>query len=294
MRSRAPVALLGALGLVTVMAGPAEASGRANGQGSAGPEQIQAEVNLLNLPERIRPVTDGRPPVRPRRGGGGNRSPSRPDPTRELITQIGQVNSDVACTGRLVGGAVMNDPNATCVTPGRAAPRAPQAPSGPAPVEVARTVLSQAPLPLPGVRTSPPPAIDQLVNLPTWMWVDSWEPVSVTAALPEAGASVTVTATPRHVTWDMGNGDQVVCTGPGTPYRRGAGSEESPDCGYNYRRSSAGQPDLRYQASATMTWDASWVATGVAGGGSLGQVSTTTSFGLRVAEIQTINTPISD
>ena len=181
----------------------------------------------------------------------------------------------------------------TCRTPGPSAPGAPQAPSGPAPVEVARTVLSRAPLPLPGVRTSPPPNIDQLVNLPTWMWVDSWEPVSTTAALPEAGASVTVTATPRHVTWDMGNGEQVVCTGPGTPYRQGAGSEESPDCGYTYRRSSAGQPDLRYQASATMTWDASWVATGVAGGGSLGQVSTTTSFGLRVGEIQTINTPIS-
>ncbi|HEV2071933.1 MAG TPA: hypothetical protein VGR26_19290 [Acidimicrobiales bacterium] len=207
---------------------------------------------------------------------------------------------DAVADARCDSNTIVTGPGSTCPTPGPvspsprgAAPRPAGAAPAPAPVDVARSVLQEAPLPLPAVRTSPPPEIDQLVNLPLWMWLDNWAPVSVTAALPEAGASVTVTATPRSVTWDMGNGDRVVCTGPGTPYIPGAGNQESPDCGYTYRRSSAGQSNLQYQVSATMTWDASWTAAGVDGGGSLGQVSRTTTFGVRVAEIQTINTPVS-
>ena len=75
-----------------------------------------------------------------------------------------------------------------------------------------------APDPAPEIRLNPPAGEEQVVNVPTWMWLDrsAWQPVSATAS---AGAvTVTATASPRSVRWDMGNGDVVVCDGPGTPY----------------------------------------------------------------------------
>jgi hypothetical protein len=271
-------------------------AGAGHGRGAQGGVHAGAEASGDGLQAGIDyvvdrgggPATDGPSAPSIRRKAASGRGPVPPDRAREAL-------GDAVVDARCDSSTIVTGPSSTC--PRSAPVPAPPAPSraaepGPAPVEVARSVLSEAPLPLPGVRMSPPPEIDQLVNLPTWLWVDNWAPVSVTAALPDVGTSVTVTATPTRVVWDMGNGDQVVCIGPGTPYIPGSGYQPSPDCGYTYRRSSAGQPDLRYQVSATMTWAASWAASGVAAGGPLGDVSTTTTFGIRVAEIQTINTPI--
>ena len=103
--------------------------------------------------------------------------------------------------------------------------------------------------------------------------------------------SVTVTALPSSVTWDMGTGDRVVCRGPGRAYDpRRWEEEQATDCSYTYRRSSAGQPNQRFPVRATMTWRVSWTVSGIAGGGDLGEVSRSTSFGLRVAEGQALVT----
>lgn len=300
MRARASSLAL-AVVIVVVLLSPqaALAERRVEAQGKSSGESLQARLELTPGPP---PASDrassssgatGAATQRVSRGGGAGGSTAVRDPARDAL-------GDAVVDARCDSSTIVTGPGSTCPTPDPvspsprgAAPRPAGGAPAPAPVDVARSVLQEAPLPLPAVRTSPPPEIDQLVNLPLWMWLDNWAPVSVTAALPEAGASVTVTATPRSVTWDMGNGDRVVCAGPGTPYIPGAGNQASPDCGYTYRRSSAGQPNLQYQVSATMTWDASWTAAGVDGGGSLGQVSRTTTFGVRVAEIQTINTPVS-
>jgi hypothetical protein len=165
----------------------------------------------------------------------------------------------------------------------------PSAPAAPLvdPEVLAQEAMQDLALPLPGVQTSPPPERDQLVNLPTWLGVEDWSPRSATASVP--GVSSTVTATPTRVVWDMGNGDQVVCRGPGKPYDLSLKEhQQSSDCTYTYRASSAGQPGQRYQASATMTWSVSWTATGVPGGGDLGEVSRTTTFSMRVAEGQAL------
>jgi hypothetical protein len=158
------------------------------------------------------------------------------------------------------------------------------------PVQLATRAVRRLPLSGPEVATSPPPDRDQLVNLPTWLWVrDGWAPRSATASVP--GVSVTVTATPESVTWDMGNGERVVCNGPGTPYNPSVRDEaQSTDCSYTYHWSSAGQPSGRYQGTATMTWRVTWRANGAAGGGDLGPVSRSTPFSLRVAEGQAVMT----
>jgi len=147
------------------------------------------------------------------------------------------------------------------------------------------------PLPAPRIGVNPPTGRDQLVNLPSWLWIapQTWGARSATASVP--GLSATATATPVSVTWTMGDGHQVVCRGPGTPYRPGdPPGAASPDCGYTYRSSSAGQPGERYRVSATTRWRITWTATGVINtSGTLPDLLRTSSIGLRVAEVQTIN-----
>jgi hypothetical protein len=158
------------------------------------------------------------------------------------------------------------------------------------PAVLAAQALRRLPLPAPAVGTSPPADREQLVNLPTWLWVhDDWAARSATASLP--GVSVTVTAQPVRVRWEMGDGEHVTCHGPGRRYdSRVAAAVQTTDCSYTYRRSSAGQPHQRYQVTATMTWHVTWAATGVAGRGDLGEVFRSTTLQLRVVEGQALIT----
>jgi hypothetical protein len=142
-------------------------------------------------------------------------------------------------------------------------------------------------LPAPAMRMSP--ARDQVVQLASWLWisVEQWEPRQVSATAGPVTA--TVTATPVRVTWDMGNGDRVLCDGPGTPYQeRYAGQPDATDCRYTYRHSSAGQPDEAYRVTATVDWALTWSATGTSGGGSLGSVPMSSTRSVRVTEIQAL------
>jgi hypothetical protein len=142
-------------------------------------------------------------------------------------------------------------------------------------------------LPAPAMRMSP--AQDQVVQLPSWLWIsaEQWEPRQKSAA---AGpVTSTVTAMPVGVTWDMGNGDRVHCDGPGTPYQeRYAQQPDATDCRYTYRHSSAGQPDEAYEVTATVDWELTWAATGAPGGGSLGSVPMSATQAVRVTEIQAL------
>lgn len=142
-------------------------------------------------------------------------------------------------------------------------------------------------IPLPDIQLNPGEERDQVVNVATWMWVDDWAPVSAVASA--GGVTVTVTASPSHVDWDMGDGGVVTCAGPGTPYDDSRGpDEQTTDCSYTYRRSSASQPDSRYAIAATSYWHVTWVSS-TGESGDLGVVGRTSSIRVRVAEIQAIN-----
>lgn len=158
------------------------------------------------------------------------------------------------------------------------------------PEALAQQALDRTPIPAPEIRLNPPEGRDQVVNVPTWMWIDpaAWVPVSATAAA--GGVSVTATATPTSVSWDMGNGDVVTCSGPGTPYDRTvAPDDQRSDCTYTYRRSSAGRVGGAYTMRVTTTWGVTWTVSGAPGGGSLGTAQRTTTTAVRVAEIQAVN-----
>ncbi len=79
---------------------------------------------------------------------------------------------------------------------------------------------------------------EPVVHVETWLWLDdaTWATREQTASA--GGVTATVRASPRRVTWDMGNGDRVVCDGPGTPYDPSNPAEaQSTGCSYTYRHS---------------------------------------------------------
>src|SRR5207248_3268020 len=154
-----------------------------------------------------------------------------------------------------------------------------------APEVLARQARSTLALPDVAIRVNP--AGDQLVGLPTWLSLDptSWRPQSATASVP--GVSVTATATPTQAVWSMGDGESVVCHGPGTPWASGTDPmAASPDCGYTYRRSSAGAPGGAYAVSVTISWSVTWAGAGQ--GGTIPGLTTTGAVPVRVAESQAV------
>jgi hypothetical protein len=132
------------------------------------------------------------------------------------------------------------------------------------PEVVAQRAVSR--LVLPGVSVRLSPSGEQLVGLPLWLWLSSgsWSRRSATARVP--GVAVTARARPVEAVWSMGDGRSVVCQGPGTPWRAGMDpAASSPDCGYRYTSSSAGQPGAAFRVTVRVVWSVSWSGAGRSG-----------------------------
>ncbi len=174
-----------------------------------------------------------------------------------------------------------------------------QGPKGAAPIDplvLAEKAADSIALPGPSIHTNP--SGYTIVNLNTWLWVDeaAWRPFVASATAGPVTA--TAVATPSSVSWSMGDGDTVVCQGPGTPYDQNEpASDQQTNCSYTYRQSSAGQPspdgdpnDGAYQVTASVTWTVTWTATGAPGGGTLPVLQTRSSEPLRVEQVESITT----
>jgi hypothetical protein len=156
------------------------------------------------------------------------------------------------------------------------------------PTDLRDEAIDTLSLPFPTVAMNP--AGDQVVHVETWLWVDDaiWRTHS--KSVSAGGVTTTVTAAPTRVIWDLGNGDTVVCDGPGTPYDPSIPSDEqTPDCSYTYTHTSAGQPGDEYQVTATIEWSVDWTVTGAPGGGPLPALFTSSPVAVRVAEMQALN-----
>lgn len=164
-------------------------------------------------------------------------------------------------------------------------PNGAAAAAGPSAADLAEMARRQLRPGAPVIAASP--VGEQLVNLPTWLWLDGgWAPAAATAAVP--GVSVTARARPTSVIWRMGDGTQVVCAGPGTPFPAGADpASASPACGHVYRRSSADQPGQAFTVTATVVWTVTWAGAGQAG--VFPNLQTTAAAAFRVAESQAVN-----
>ena len=160
----------------------------------------------------------------------------------------------------------------------------------PDPAVLARQAEAELALPAPRIDASPAVTAEQLVTLPTWLWLagGSWAPQSATVTVP--GESVTATATPRLAIWTFGDGSRPrACYGPGIPYRAGGSpAAASPDCGHTFTRSSAAQPGGRYLVTVTVSWTVTWAGGGESG--ILAGLATTATAAMQVAESQAIVT----
>lgn len=166
------------------------------------------------------------------------------------------------------------------------APKRPGQAALPSPAQLAQAAYNQLRLPSPAIEANP--AGEQLVGLPTWLWMDrnQWAPVSSTASVP--GVSVTAVARPTSVVWVLGDGTTLTCGGPGTRYAAsGSPKRGSPDCGHTYRMSSAGRPDGAFAVSATVHWTVTW--SGAGQGGVFPDMTTVSNAAFRVAESEALN-----
>lgn len=150
------------------------------------------------------------------------------------------------------------------------------------PAELARVARSRMQLPLVDVVLNP--SAGTLVGVPVWLALaGGWESRSASASVP--GLSVSATATPTKVVWQMGDNDSRTCSGPGTVFRPGTDDPygKSPTCGHTYRHSSG---DGKFTVRATVSYAISWSGGGASG--TLADLQATGTTTLTVGESQAI------
>lgn len=164
---------------------------------------------------------------------------------------------------------------------------------GPSPVQLAQQALASAPFKPIVVQMSPPPT-REAVNFPIFLSLGSgFTPVTATAAA--GGVTSTVTITPTAVTWNMGDGHSVTCTGAGIPFDPSVSFDSQltaaglPPCGYKYSTSSASLAGEAFQATVTVHYNATWTVSGAPGGGILPGVDRSVTLPVTVGEIQVLN-----
>lgn len=123
------------------------------------------------------------------------------------------------------------------------------------------------------------------VNVDTWLWLDDG-PVALEINA-EAGDNVArVEATLGSMNFSAPNAAPVSCSGTGVEWSPGASST---DCALVFERSSANQPGQVSRVSAESQWDIEWFANGEPRG-ALDPQTTTATFDVPVAEVQTVVT----
>ena len=152
---------------------------------------------------------------------------------------------------------------------------------------VRRMVLGAADI---GIVPEDKPGSIGAVGAPVYMWTTPGPTTFGPQVLTNRAGGMTITATAKvdRIVWTMGDGASVVCRTPGTPYEDRYGFDSSPDCGYRYTRTSAGQPGNAYPLTATWYWLIDWTGPG----GSAGQIPLTLSSSTRivVGELQGLAT----
>ncbi|HEY6932315.1 MAG TPA: hypothetical protein VI452_02875 [Marmoricola sp.] len=142
--------------------------------------------------------------------------------------------------------------------------------TGPSPRDVAQVAVKKMGLSAIDIGIAPEPGPNSvgIVGMPVWLWVQDPNAHTfgpATASASAGGITVAATARVRQITWDLGDGTQVVCQGAGTPYQPSYGDRQSPDCGHVYDKSSAHQPGGRYTVTATSEWVITWQGAGQTG-----------------------------
>jgi hypothetical protein len=137
--------------------------------------------------------------------------------------------------------------------------------------------LAVARLKLPMVRPGigPDPSINRwkmaAVGYPLWLWADGpahLGPVGQSVGNLRVGLDARLTS----VTYEMGDGRTVTCSGPGRPWTRAVPADAESSCGYRYAAPSLPKGD--YTVRAVSHWDIAWTVQGQSGVIEMDQVGT--------------------
>jgi len=168
----------------------------------------------------------------------------------------------------------------------------------PDPAILATQAANQLPLPPPTPAFAP--ATTGYVNFPEWLWINPtiWHPITLTVSASNAAGTttITLTATPTDVIWNMGDAPTppTICDNPGVAYNPTlpAKKQTSP-CTHTYTTSSFGQPSPTsntnndaYPITVTLQWHITWTGT-TGASGTIPDINTTTHTTLRVEQIET-------
>jgi hypothetical protein len=121
----------------------------------------------------------------------------------------------------------------------------------------------------PAVSSNPPGGL-AVINIPVWLWVGAWTPLTTTVTA--GGVTATATATPVSVHWTTDSHHRgVTCTGPGTPYDTTRPPDhQSTKCSFTYTEID----QLGEQAvTATETWQVVYTSNVPGAGGDLGVIT---------------------
>jgi hypothetical protein len=136
-----------------------------------------------------------------------------------------------------------------------------RSPGPPDPGELARLVVRRLPLAVADVHTAPAAPHHTFIAVENWLWVPRAQWVALTKTAQLRGTSVTVTARPRDVAWDLGPARKN-CSTPGRAWTAGMTDEARTDCGYTYRVISDSAPGHVFGISARIRYRVDWTCRG--------------------------------
>lgn len=141
------------------------------------------------------------------------------------------------------------------------------------PVAVANRLRVSLPYELADAKVAPPPTYHTYISYKNWLWVESGQWHEVTASESVGGATVTLTASPSYMSWDMGNSETVSCVGPGREWVKGMAEDAPTNCSYAYESMEDPEGDT-WTVTAQINYTLAWTCTGNCGGlnsGDLGE-----------------------
>jgi hypothetical protein len=117
--------------------------------------------------------------------------------------------------------------------------------ASPASAQVDMSELLSAPiLPKSEMIINPMPPVALVTQMPVWLAVKDWDTVETSEG----------PAVPVSVTYDMGDGNRVVCNDKGVVWNKSLGNDQSTNCSYTYTRSSAGAPNGVFDIKGHVTY----------------------------------------
>ena len=133
----------------------------------------------------------------------------------------------------------------------------------PDPATLAKRAVGEIRLSTARVSTAPAPPHPEVVGVEVWLWVPQSQWATLSKTVRAGATTVTATAVPNLVTWNMGDGSpQFQCGDAGRPWDSSYTDAAQTDCGYTYRTLSAGQPGGVFHITATISYFVTWTCTG--------------------------------